>query len=323
MSTSWNRTGENKPTVLSTLPKELPLDFLKTITGQFAEERILGVGAFGTVYEGTMPDGQKIAVKRLAENSPIARDKAFNSEVQNIMALQHENIVKLVGFSHEGQKKVVLNNGRYIVADIVESLLCYEYLSQGSLQKNLFEVPILTDWDTRFKIIKGICKGLVFVHSIGIVHMDLKPQNILLDDKMVPKIADFGLSRLFGQEQTRMNTQNVVGSYGYIAPEYLYRGEISNKSDIYSLGLLILETTTMQKNCPGNEPSAGSFIKSVRENWTPNHIVSQFPGSDGDRLQQVNKCIIIGLECVEIDRQKRPTIENILDRLNGLCSSTS
>jgi serine/threonine protein kinase len=74
------------------------------------------------------------------------------------------------------------------------------------------EVPILTDWDTRFKIIKGICKGLVFVHSIGIVHMDLKPQNILLDDKMVPKIADFGLSRLFGQEQTRMNTQNVVGS---------------------------------------------------------------------------------------------------------------
>uniref|UniRef100_A0ACD5WBP8 Uncharacterized protein n=2 Tax=Avena sativa TaxID=4498 RepID=A0ACD5WBP8_AVESA len=312
----------NKPTVLSTLPKELPLDFLRTITDQFSENRVLGTGAFGTVYEGTMPDGQTIAVKKLAENSPIARDKVFNNEVQNIMALHHDNIVKLVGFCHEGQKKVVLNNGRYIVADIVESLLCYEYLSQGSLKKNLFDVPHRLPWDTRFKIIKGICQGLAFVHRINIVHMDLKPENILLDDEMVPKIADFGLSRLFGQEQTRMNTQNVVGSYGYIAPEYLYKGEISNKSDIYSLGLLILETTTMQKNCPGNEPSAVQFIKNVRENWTQQYILSQCPHLDADRLQQVKTCIEIGLECVEIDRQKRPSIEKILDRLNGLCSST-
>jgi len=162
--------------------------------------------------QGIMPDGQMITVKKLAENSPIARDKVFKNEVQNIMALHHPNIVKLVGFCHEGQKKVVLNNGRYIVADIVESLLCYEYLSKGSLQKNLFELSDKMDWDTRFEIIKGICQGLAFVHSINVVHMDLKPENILLDDKMVPKIADFGLSRLFGQEQTRMNTQNVVGS---------------------------------------------------------------------------------------------------------------
>ncbi|VAH72043.1 hypothetical protein VPH35_049584 [Triticum aestivum] len=131
------------------------------------------------------------------------------------MALQlhHENVVKLEGYCHEAQKKVVQNNGRYIVADIVESLLCYEYLPQGNLQKNLFEVSNDgMDWDTRFKIIKGIYQGLAFLHSINIVHMDLKPENILLDDKMIPKIADFGLSRLFGQEQTRMKTQNVVGS---------------------------------------------------------------------------------------------------------------
>lgn len=90
------------------------------------------------VEQGTMPDGQTIAVKKLAENAPIARDKVFNNEVQNIMAYRHENIVKLVGFCHEGQKKVVLNNGRYIVADVYEGLLCYEYLPMGSLQKNLF-----------------------------------------------------------------------------------------------------------------------------------------------------------------------------------------
>jgi hypothetical protein len=85
-----------------------------------------------------MPDGQKITVKKLADNSPLARDKVFSNEVTNIMALRHENVVRMVGFCHEGQKKVVLNNGRYIVADIVESLLCYEYLSQGSLKNNLF-----------------------------------------------------------------------------------------------------------------------------------------------------------------------------------------
>ncbi|KAF7027540.1 LOW QUALITY PROTEIN: hypothetical protein CFC21_039574 [Triticum aestivum] len=254
-----------QPSVLSTLPKDLPLDFLKTITDQFSE-RILGTGAFGTVYMGIAPDGQKIAVKKLAENTPIARDKVFTNEVHNIMALQlhHENVVKLVGYCHEAQKKVVQNNGRYIVADIVESLFCYEYLPHGNLQKNLLDVKYVMDWDTRFKIIKGICQGLAFLHNTNIVHMDLKHENILLDGKMTPKIADFGLSRLFGQEQTRMRIQNVVGSYGYIAPEYLYKGE-STKSDIYSLGLLILETTTVEKICSNNEPSATQFIKSVRE----------------------------------------------------------
>ncbi|KAM3311540.1 hypothetical protein ACQJBY_031906 [Aegilops geniculata] len=205
-------TEENNQTVLSTLPKELPLDFLRTITDQFSDQRILGTGAFGTVYTGVMPDSQRIAVKKLAESAPVSRDKAFTNEVQNIMALHHKNVVKLVGYCHEGQKKVVQNNGRYIVADVYESLLCYEYLPMGSLQKNLFDKPINMAWDARFKIIKGICDGLLFLHRIPIIHMDLKPQNILLDNNMIPKIVDFGLTRFFGQEQTRANTQNVVGS---------------------------------------------------------------------------------------------------------------
>ncbi|KAF7100121.1 hypothetical protein CFC21_101669 [Triticum aestivum] len=316
-SRSGGRAEENRPSVLSTLPKDLPLDFLKNITDQFSENRIIGKGAFGTVYKGTVPDGETIAVKKLAENSPLPRDKAFNNEVQNIMALRHKNVVRLVGYCHESLKKVVQNNGRYIVADIVESVLCYEYLPGGTLKKNLFGVDTQMDWDTRFNIIKGICEGLLFVHSIPIVHMDLKPENILLDSNMVPKIADFGLSRLFGQEQTRMNTQNVVGSYGYIAPEYLYRGEISTKSDIYSLGVLILETTTREENYRGSEPSAGQFIKKVRENWTEENIVSEYPSLKADCLRQVKKCIEIGLQCVETDRQRRPTIEAIIDQLNG------
>ena len=147
ISSEMNTEG-NGQSVLSTLPKELPLDFLRTITNQFSEDRVLGTGAFGTVY--TVCSSRTILyhlqscrkcqqfLKRLAENAPLPRDKAITNEVQNIMALKHDNIVKLVGFCHEGQKKVVLNNGRYIVADVFESLLCYEYLPKGSLQKNHF-----------------------------------------------------------------------------------------------------------------------------------------------------------------------------------------
>ncbi|KAM0909161.1 hypothetical protein ACQ4PT_014981 [Festuca glaucescens] len=307
-----------KQTVLSTLPQELPLDFLKTITQQFSTDRIIGTGAFGTVYKGIMPDGQMIAVKKLAENSPLARDRAFTNEVQHLMCLQNENIVKLVAFCHEGQKKVVQNNGRYIVADIYESVLCYEYLPMGSLRKNLFEGPSNMTWHTCFKIIKGICNGLLFLHSIHIIHMRLKPEKILLDGNMMPKIAGFGLSRLFDRKDTLLEREmDVLGPWGYIAPEYVLRGEMSTQSDIYSLGLVIIETTTGEKNQPKHDdPSARHFVENVRKIWTDRHIVSMFPRLTPKDLQEVIVCVEIGLECVQIDRKKRPSIENIVERLS-------
>jgi serine/threonine protein kinase len=310
------------------LPKQLPFDFLKKITKDFAEERKISGSPFGTLYMGIVPDdGRVIAVKKLQENAPMPADKQFNKEVQNVMSLKHENIVELVGFCSETQKKLVQFDKRYIQADITESLICYEYLPNGSLQQNLFETKDSTkpeiSWDTRFKIIKGICQGLFFLHKldIPIVHMDLKPENILLDAKMVPKIADFALSRVFGQEQTRLCTQTVVGSYGYMAPEYLYRGEISAQSDIYSLGLVIIEITTGEQN-PRDQPSARNFVDKVCKEWTLEHIItSKYSSLDHESLQQVKACIDIGSKCVEIDRKKRPPIEEIVDTLKGLRSS--
>lgn len=205
------KTEESKPGTVSTLPKELPLDFLKAITDDFSDARLLGVGAFGKIYKGILPGGVTIAVRKLGRDLPVLPDKAFDNEVTNIMALQHENIVKLVGYCRVAQETVVEQKGRYVVADTADCLLCYEYLPKGSLLDHMFGSNSM-DWDTRFKIIKGICQGLLFLHRIPIVHMDLKPGNILLDDNMVPKISDFFLSRLLGQEQTRLNTQNVVGS---------------------------------------------------------------------------------------------------------------
>ncbi|KAM3373588.1 hypothetical protein ACQJBY_020186 [Aegilops geniculata] len=202
-------------TTLQNLPKELPVDFLKEITNNFSDKLLLGAGAFGSVYKGILDDGGVVAVKRLAENSPVPRDKIFANEVQNIMVLEHENIVKLVAYCREAHNRLVQSNGRHIIAEITETLLCYEYLPQGSLDQNLFgESAISIDWDKRFKIIKGVCEAIHFLHTLPnpVLHLGLKPQNILLNGNMAPKIADFGFSRIFGQEQTRMNTRSVVGS---------------------------------------------------------------------------------------------------------------
>ncbi|RCV37776.1 hypothetical protein SETIT_8G089300v2 [Setaria italica] len=311
----------SKPSLLSTLPNELPAEFLKDITDGFSLERKLGQGAFGTVYLGILQDGQPIAVKKLADNSPVAPEKQFLNEVINLMAVQHENIVKLFGYCHATLKKVIEHGGRYILVDVVERLLCYEYCPKGNLDKCIFDASTRPDWKTCFKIIKGICQGLHFLHKEmdrPIIHLDLQPANILLDDNMVPKISDFGLSRLFGEEQTRINTINVVGAKGYMAPEYLYRGEISTRSDIYSLGVLIIEITTGERNFSSEKDmSARDFIDKVRAKWTDEHIASKCSSLDAVSLQEVRTCIEIGLKCVDIDQRKRPTIVEILDKLNG------
>ncbi|CAM0908699.1 unnamed protein product [Alopecurus aequalis] len=327
-----NKSQENK--TCPELPEELPYDFLKKITNDFSDERKISGSPFGTLYKGVVPDSAIVmAVKKLQENAPIPPDKTFKEEVQNVMALKHENIVQLVGFCNETTKKLVQFDGKYIQADITESLLCYEYLPVGNLQDKLFgdkaaenvasAEPVI-NWDTRFKIIKGICMALQYLHKldIPIIHMDLKPENILLDANMVPKIVDFALSRVFGQEQTRLCTQTVVASYGYMAPEYLYRGEISAESDIYSLGLMITEITTREKNCPEkDQPSARKFIDKVRNDWTMEYISSKYESLNPEGLKQVKACIEIGLKCVEVDRKFRPPIDEIVDTLNGLWAS--
>ncbi|KAF8730689.1 hypothetical protein HU200_016548 [Digitaria exilis] len=343
----------SQSTLLSTLPNNLPYDFLKDITEGFSEARKLGQGAFGTVYKGTLQDGKLIAVKKLADNSPVPPEKQFKIGVGNLMALQHTNIVRLLGYCREPQKKVMEHNGRYIIVDVVESLLYYEYIPNGNLGKYIFDKASKPEWKTCFEIIKGICQGLRFLHKAmdghrPIVHLDLQPSNILLDHNMVPKISDFGLARLFGEEQTRINTINVVGKKGYMAPEYLYRGEISARSDIYSLGIVIMEITTGEMNSSSDKDmSARDFIDKARlrlnhfsdgysllvcmlslrltplilqvqKTWTNEHIASVYSKLDPVSLQEVRTCIEIALKCVVVDQNKRPSIVEIVEELNGM-----
>ncbi|KXG28191.1 cysteine-rich receptor-like protein kinase 25 isoform X2 [Sorghum bicolor] len=311
----------SKSSFLNTLPTNSPAQFLNGITDGFSDAQKLGEGAFGTVYKGILQDGEPIAVKKLADNAPVAPEKQFKIGVGNLMAMQHPNIVRLLGSCREPQKKVIEHSGRYIMVDVVESLLYYEYIPNGNLDKYISDTSLRPDWKTCFEIIKGICQGLLYLHKKmdrPIVHLDLHPTNILLDENMVPKITDFGLSRLFGEEQTRINTINVVGKKGYMAPEYLYRGEISTRSDIYSLGVVIMEFTTGEKSCSSDKDmSAMDFVDKVCETWTDEHIASKHSALDAGSLQEVRTCIKIGLKCVDIDQNKRPSIVEIVDELNG------
>ncbi|KAL6638418.1 hypothetical protein ACP70R_023913 [Stipagrostis hirtigluma subsp. patula] len=298
-------------------PRSLPLEDLTKITNNFSEERLLGTGGFGMVYKGVLQNGDVIAMKKLTLTMSGIQDRQFENEVRLLMGLEHLNIVQLVGYCSATEKVPLLHDGKYIVAEKPERLLCLEYLPKGSLREHLSDESSGLDWDIRYKIIEGICNGLHYLHeawkaNTPIIHMDLKPPNKLLDDNMVPKIADFGLSRLFGEEQTRACTKSRDGTLGYMAPEYLNRGVITKKLDIFSLGVIIIEITTGRKDYPFDETETYSqkFVELVITNWR-----NYASGEIG--CQQIRRCIEIGLACVKLNWEERPTIGQIIKMLHG------
>ncbi|KAH7838202.1 hypothetical protein Vadar_023346 [Vaccinium darrowii] len=205
-------------------------------TDNFHTENKLGQGGFGIVYKGLLVEGQEIAVKRLSKNSGQGVEE-FKNEVRLIAKLQHRNLVRLLGCCVETEEK----------------MLVYEYMENKSLDSILFNKKkcSLLDWQRRFNIICGIGRGLVYLHHdsrFRIIHRDLKASNILLDGEMNPKISDFGMARIFGGDQTEADTMRVVGTYGYMAPEYAMDGHFSVKSDVFSFGVLVLEIVTGKKN---------------------------------------------------------------------------
>ncbi|KAL6529537.1 hypothetical protein OROGR_015160 [Orobanche gracilis] len=218
---------------------ELPVYDLSTVTtatNSFSSSNKLGEGGFGPVYKGTLEDGKEIAVKRLSETSLQGFDE-FKNEVICIAKLQHRNLVKLLGCCIRGDEK----------------MLIYEYMPNKSLDLILFDKTKnkQLNWPKRFHVINGIARGLLYLHQdsrLRIIHRDLKASNVLLDDDMNPKISDFGMARIFGGNETEGNTSRVVGTYGYMPPEYAVDGLFSLKSDVYSFGVLVLEIVSGQRN---------------------------------------------------------------------------
>ncbi|KAH9651191.1 G-type lectin S-receptor-like serine/threonine-protein kinase [Citrus sinensis] len=285
---------------------ELPLFELATIvsaTNNFSINKKLGQGGFGPVYKGTLVDGQEIAVKRLSKISEQGL-KELKNEVILFSKLQHRNLVKLLGCCIQGEEK----------------LLIYEFMTNKSLDSFIFDQERckILDWSKRFHIICGTARGVMYLHQdsrLRIIHRDLKASNVLLDQDMNPKISDFGLARAFGGDETEGNTKRVIGTYGYMAPEYASDGQFSVKSDVFSFGILLLEIISGKKNrgfyhSDNNLNLIGHAWKLWNEGMPSQLIDPCIQGSFN--LAEVIRCIHIGLLCVQQHPKDRPSMPSVI-----------
>ncbi|KAF2913036.1 hypothetical protein DAI22_10g057300 [Oryza sativa Japonica Group] len=286
---------------------------LRKATANFAEVNKLGHGGFGAVYKGFLRDGEEIAVKRLDKASGQGIEQLRN-ELLLVAKLRHNNLAKLLGVCIKGEEK----------------LLVYEYLPNRSLDTFLFDPEKRGQliWETRYHIIHGTARGLVYLHEdshIKIIHRDLKASNVLLDSSMNPKISDFGLARLFDGNKTASVTSHVVGTLGYMAPEYAVLGLLSVKLDVYSFGVLVLEVVTGRRNTDvfGAVEESNNLLSYVWDHWvkgTPLAIVdaSLLGDGRGPPESEMLKCIQLGLLCVQENPADRPTMLHILVMLHDV-----
>ncbi|CAA7402399.1 unnamed protein product [Spirodela intermedia] len=212
------------------------MEQIEAATEGFDPANKIGEGGFGSVYKGLLEDGTRVAVKQLSSQSSQG-NREFLNEVGMISALEHPNLVKLFGCCIDGN----------------QLLLVYEYMENNSLGRALFGHEgnrLKLDWSTRYAICLGVAKGLAYLHEesvFRIVHRDIKATNILLDKNLNPKISDFGLAKLYEKEHTHISTR-VAGTVGYMAPEYATRGYLTDKADVYSYGVVVLEVVSGKKN---------------------------------------------------------------------------
>ncbi|KAL3639902.1 hypothetical protein CASFOL_014870 [Castilleja foliolosa] len=310
---SWKRKKVNNHKIEKGHNKnlELPMFDLSTLTkatNNFSINNKLGEGGYGPVYKGLMEEGQEIAVKSLSKTSHQGVDE-FKNEVICTAKLQHRNLVKLLGCCIQKE----------------ENMLVYEYLTNKSLDLILYDPvkSMLLDWPTRFNIINGIARGLMYLHQdsrLRIIHRDLKASNVLLDSDMNPKISDFGIARAFGGNETGAKTKRVIGTYGYMSPEYAVDGVFSVKSDVFSFGVLVLEIISGKKNREFSHRDHSlnllghawmlykeeKPLELVDSNLRSTYIISE-----------VIRAIHIGLLCVQECPDDRPNMSSVVLMLSN------
>ncbi|KAM5588585.1 cysteine-rich receptor-like protein kinase 25 [Rosa sericea] len=303
--------AENDMTTVESL--QFDLGTIEAATKKFSADNMLGEGGFGQVFKGTLDNGQEIAVKRLSKNSGQGV-REFKNEVLLVAKLQHRNLVKLLGFCLGGE----------------ETLLVYEYVPNKSLDYFIFEAKKREqlDWSRRCTTIEGIARGILYLHEDSrlrvsildpplVIHRDLKASNILLDASMNPKISDFGMARMFGvDDQTQGSTRRIVGTYGYMAPEYAMEGLYSVKSDVFSFGILLLEILTGRKNFLGFHPttSATTLLNFAWQLWNEGKVLELMDPllKDSCNPNEFLRYIHIGLLCVQEDANNRPTMSSVV-----------
>ncbi|ESR66456.1 protein kinase domain-containing protein [Citrus sinensis] len=279
---------------------------LKKATKNFHPGNLLGRGGFGPVYRGKLADGTLVAVKKLCVDKSQQGESEFLSEVRMITSIQHKNLVRLLGCCSDGSQR----------------LLVYEYMKNRSLDLLIYgESDKFLNWSTRFQIILGIARGLQYLHEDShtrIVHRDIKASNVLLDEKFQSKIGDFGLARFFPEDQAYLST-NFAGTLGYTAPEYAIRGELSEKADIYSFGVLVLEIISCRKNTDLTLPSEMQYLPEyawkLYERGRILELVDPRMRKEGiverDALQVINVAFI----CLQPHGNQRPPMSEIVAML--------
>ncbi|CAN1220405.1 G-type lectin S-receptor-like serine/threonine-protein kinase At4g03230 [Linum perenne] len=289
------------------------LDCVLAATDFFSFHNKLGQGGFGPVYKGKFPGGQEIAVKRLSSASTQGLEE-FKNEVILIAKLQHKNLVRLLGYCVERNEKILL----------------YEYMSNKSLDFFIFDRDrcMLLDWKMRFNIIiMGIARGMLYLHHdsrLTIIHRDLKTSNILLDEEMNPRISDFGMARIMAEKETKANTVKVVGTYGYMSPEYALDGNFSIKSDVFSFGIVLLEILSGQRNTGFYKSNnVMSLLGHVWECWKEEKVMEVMDQSLSETCvaNEFLRCVNVALLCVQEDSNDRPTMASVVSMLGSETAS--
>ncbi|GKC33334.1 G-type lectin S-receptor-like serine/threonine-protein kinase, partial [Tanacetum coccineum] len=285
-------------------------------TDDFSLENKLGQGGFGPVYKGKLSDGREIAIKRLSSTSGQGLVE-FKNELILIAKLQHTNLVRVLGCCIHREEK----------------MLIYEYMPNKSLDFFLFDENKKAElnWPKRFNIIEGIAQGLLYLHKYSrmrVIHRDIKANNILLDESLNPKISDFGMARIFKENETEAMTNRVVGTYGYMLPEYAMEGTFSIKSDIFSFGVLILEIVSGRRNSSFiHLDRTFNLIEYAWELWQQGDAMELKDPTLGNTcvVQQFLRTVHVALLCVQESATDRPTTSDMISMLLNdtiLCVTT-
>ena len=267
----------------------------------------LGQGGFGSVYKGKLRSGHLIAVKLLGKSGANGQD--FINEIATIGRIHHINVVQLVGYCAERSRRVLI----------------FDFMPNGSLDKYVFnrEKASPLDWDMKFKIAVEVARGIRYLHhgcDIQILHFDIKPHNILLDDKFVPKISDFGLAKLCSTNKETVTMTAARGTIGYVAPELINRsiGAISYKVDVYSFGILLMEMVNLNKDLARNNDESSKYFP----NWIYDHLnqgkdihIGNVDENDHGKIGR--KMTIVALWCIQMCPDNRPSMNKVLDMLEG------
>ncbi|KAL1823196.1 hypothetical protein ACET3Z_009974 [Daucus carota] len=281
---------------------------LQLATSHFSAENVIGEGGYGVVYRGVLINGSEVAVKKLLNNMGQA-EREFRVEVEAIGHVRHKNLVRLLGYCVEG----------------VHRMLVYEYVNNGNLEQWLHgamrQHGVLT-WEARMKVLLGTAKALAYLHEAiepKVVHRDIKASNILIDHEFNSKVSDFGLAKLLESGESHITTR-VMGTFGYVAPEYANTGMLNEKSDIYSFGVLLLEAVTgrdpVDYGRPANEVNLVEWLKTMVGNRKTEEVVDPDLETKPS-TRALKRALLVALRCVDPDSVKRPKMSQVVRMLEA------